>query len=227
MKDSQIKKYGNSQFLYLHNPSLWPLPPDIEQYQEPMVRGTIICPHEYMGSVLGLAGECRGEQLSVEGIDQIRTKMEFLLPLNEIVVDFFDRLKCITSGYGSFDYEDAGYQETLLTKIDILLNDQCVQELSCIVHTSRAREKAKSMVNKLQENIPRQQFKIKIQATCGSHILARQDINPYRKDVTAKCYGGDVTRKMKLLKHQAEGKKRLRSFGNIDISKETFIKLLT
>ena len=152
---------------------------------------------------------------------------EILLPLNEIVVNFFDRLKSISSGYGSFDYEDAGYRETSLTKIDILLNDECVQELTCIVHTSRAREKGKDIVLKLKDSLPRQQFNIKIQAVSGSKILARDDIKAYRKDVTSKCYGGDVRRKMKLLANQAEGKARLKSIGIIEVSKDAFVKLLT
>ena len=220
-------KDSEESFFEVHNPSLWPPKNTIEKYYEPMVRGTIICPQEYVGTVYGLATDCRGEQLSIENIDQVRTKLEFLFPLNEIIVNFFDRLKSITSGYGSFDYEDAGYQESMLTKIDILLNDESVQELSSIVHTSRAREKGKEMASKLKENLPRQQFGIKIQAASGSHILAREDIKPYRKDVVAKCYGGDIRRKMKLLKFQAEGKKRLKTIGKIDIPKETFIKLLT
>ena len=220
-------KTKDSEYLDIHNPSLWPPTHTIQAYFEPIVRGTLICPQEYIGTVFGLASECRGEQLSIENIDQVRTKLEFSFPLNEIVVNFFDRLKSITSGYGSFDYEDAGYRETLLTKIDILLNDECVQELATIVHTSRAKEKGKEMVLKLKEHLPRQQYNIKIQAASGSHILARENIKAYRKDVLAKCYGGDVRRKMKLLKFQAEGKKKLKTIGNVDISKDTFIKLLT
>jgi elongation factor 4 len=224
------KQYKGSQDLediVVNNPSKLPERNKIETYFEPIVRGTLICPQEYVGTVYGLASDCRGEQLSMESIDQVRTKLEFLLPLNEIVVNFFDRLKSITSGYGSFDYEDAGYRETTLNKIDILLNDECVQELTCIVHTSRAREKGKELVLKLKESLPRQQFTIKIQAVTGSKVLARDDIKAYKKDVTAKCYGGDVRRKMKLLAHQAEGKARLKSIGKIEVSKDTFVKLLT
>ena len=174
-----------------------------------------------------MASESRGEQLSVEHIDQVRTKLEFSLPLNEIVVNFFDHLKSITSGYGSFDYEDAGYQETMLTKIEVRLNDECIPELTTIQHTSRAREKGKEIVSKLKDSLPRQQFAIKIQAASGSKIFARDDIKPYKKDVTAKCYGGDMRRKMKLLNLQAKGKERMRTYGKIEISKDTFIKLLT
>ena len=223
----QCKDSDNLEYTEITNPSLWPTKSTIDACFEPLVKGTIICPQEYVGTVYGLASECRGVQVSIENIDQMRTKLEFLLPLNEIVVSFFDRLKSITSGYGSFDYEDAGYKETSLTKIDILLNDQCVPELTTIVHTSHSREKAKEMTAKLKDSLTRQLFSIKIQATTGSTILSRDDLKPYRKDVTAKCYGGDVRRKMKLLKFQAEGKERMKLYGKIEISKDTFIKLLT
>ena len=223
----QHRSSQDSEDIVVNNPSHLPERSKIETYFEPIVRGTLICPQEYVGTVYGLASDCRGEQLSMESIDQVRTKLEFLLPLNEIVVNFFDRLKSVTSGYGSFDYEDAGYRETSLNKIDILLNDESVQELTCIVHTSRAREKGKELVSKLKECLPRQQFNIKIQAASGSKILARDDIKAYKKDVTAKCYGGDVRRKMKLLAYQAEGKARLKSIGKIEVSKDTFVKLLT
>ena len=225
----RLNKRGKSndiEYLEIQNPSKWPDPYMIDTCFEPIVKGTIICPQEYVGAVFGLAAESRGEQLSVEHIDQVRTKMEFSLPLNEIVVNFFDHLKSITSGYGSFDYEDAGYQETMLTKIEVRLNDECIPELTTIQHTSRAREKGKEIVSKLKDSLPRQQFAIKIQAASGSKILARDDIKPYKKDVTAKCYGGDMRRKMKLLNLQAKGKERMRTYGKIEISKDTFIKLL-
>ena len=214
----------------ISNPTQWPEAFRIDSCLEPVVTGTIICPHEYVGSIYGLATECRGEQLSMENIDQLRVKLEFLLPLNEIVVNFFDRLKSITSGYGSFDYEDAGYRESFLTKVDILINDETIPELSTIVHTSRARDKGKEMVSKLKENLPRQQYLIKVQAATGSKILARDDIKPFKKDVLAKLKsnpGGNTGRAMKLLKNQEKGKARLKSIGKVQVSKETFIKLLT
>ena len=226
-ENSNSAKLHGTTDLEIFNPALWPQPNEVVKYYEPMVTGTIICPQDYLGQIFGLCADRRGEQTSFEAVDQVRSKIEFLLPLNEIVVDFFDQLKSVTSGYGSFDYEDAGYQESSLSKIDIMLNDKPVHELSSVVHSSHAREKGQEMVNKLVENLPRQQFKIKVQAACGSKIIARDDIKPYRKDVTAKCYGGDVRRKMKLLKFQAEGKKRMKSIGNIEVSKDVFIKLLT
>ena len=230
MKTNMNKEKDTTELLEVCNPSLWPEKHLIEACMEPVVTGTIICPQEYVGTVYGLASECRGEQLSIENIDQFRIKLEFLLPLNEIVVDFFDRLKSLTSGYGSFDYEDAGYRETLLTKIDIRINDEVIPELTAIVHTAKARDKGKEVVSKLKDNLPRQQFAIKIQAAAGAKILARDDIKPFKKDVLAKLKtigSGDVGRKNKLLKYQKEGKTRLKSIGKIEISKDTFIKLLT
>jgi len=235
LRDSspQVKAGGKkaaskaSKEMEVCNPALWPASNEVEEYLEPMVTGTIICPQDYVGAVYGLCAECRGVQTGYEPMDAVRIKMDFLLPLNEIVVNFFDRLKSVTSGYGSFDYEDAGYQSSSLIKVDILLNDKPVQELSTIVHASHVREKGHEMVDKLVENLPRQQFKIKVQAVTGSKVWARGDVKPYRKDVTAKCYGGDITRKMKLLKYQAEGKKRMKAIGNVEVSKEAFIKLLT
>ena len=225
-KSPYAKKVGNTE-VHVYNPTLWPPSQDIVQAFEPVVLSTIVCPQDYLGDVFGLCAERRGVQKSFETIDQTRVKMEFHMPLNEVVVDFFDTLKSLTSGYGSFDYEDAGYQESNLVKVDFLLNDKPVEELGMVVHASNAREKGNRVVEKLVEHLPRQQYKIKVQAAVGSKILARGDIKPFRKDVTAKCYGGDMSRKMKLLKYQAEGKKRLRSIGNIEVSKDTFIKLLT
>ena len=148
-------------------------------------------------------------------------------PLADILVKFFDQLKSATSGYGSFDYEEAGYQESYLVKVDILINELPVPELATITHASKAKEYGKRLVQRLEENIPRQQFPIKIQACAKTKILARGDIKPVRKDVTAKCYGGDMSRKMKLLKHQAEGKKRMKMVGKVQLTQEVFRKLLT
>ena len=230
LKGNSHEDTANKTFIEVCNPTQWPEKNVIESCMEPVVTGTIICPQEYVGTIYGLATECRGEQQSIENIDQHRIKLEFLLPLNEIVVDFFDNLKSITSGYGSFDYEDAGYREASLSKIDIKINDEIVPELSTIVHTSKARDKGKEFVYKLKENLPRQQYAIKIQAATGSKIIAREDIKPFKKDVLAKLKsnpGGNSGRAQKLLKRQAEGKARLKSFGNIEISKDIFIKLLT
>merc|ERR1711941_284 len=146
---------------------------------------------------------------------------------NEIVTNFYDELKGISSGYASFDYEDAGYQQSELLKLDVLLNGKQVHELSTICHATKVRDRAKAVVFKLKNELPRQQFSIAIQAAVGGKILAREDIKALKKDVLAKCYGGDISRKMKLLKHQAEGKKKMKKFGNIEINKDTFIKILT
>ena len=154
-------------------------------------------------------------------------RLEFIFPLAEILTNFFDSLKSATSGYGSFDYEEYEYAEASLVKVDILVNDTKVPELSTITHATRAREYGKKLVARLEENIPRQQFAIKVQAAVKSKILARGDIKPVRKDVTAKCYGGDLTRKMKLLRHQAEGKKRMKMVGKVQLSQDVFRKLLS
>lgn len=220
-----VKKYGGSEVVVL-NPCLMPDPSVITEYLEPMVKGTIICPDQYLGRVTSLCLDRRGLIVDQLNIDNTRIMLVIKFPLNEILVDFFDDLKSATSGYASFDYEDAGYELSSLIRVDFLLNGKAVDELTMICHTSRARETAKRVCEKLRETIPRQQFGIIIQGAVGSKILCREDIKPYRKDVTAKCYGGDITRKMKLLKQQAEGKKKMRRIGNIEIPKDAFIKVL-
>lgn len=223
------KKYACDQnCLDVSNPNDWPIQSsDIAKYLEPMVKGTVICPHDYMSDVYSLAMEARGRQTAMEFIDQTRIRLEFVLPLGEILTNFFDTLKSITSGYGSFDYEEAGYEETSLIKVDIMLNDEPVPELATIVHITKAREHGKKIVRRLEETISRQQFAIKIQASTKSKILARGDLKPLRKDVTAKCYGGDLTRKAKLLRNQAEGKKRMKMVGKVQLSTDVFRKLLS
>jgi len=201
--------------------------PQVVEYREPMVAATILTPATHLAAVLHLCHERRGVQRSVEHIDQSRLNLQFLLPLNEIVTSFFDALKSATSGYASFDYEDAGFEAADLVRLDVLLNGTMVAELATVGHASKARERAKAVVANLREELPRQQFNIAIQAAVRGKVLARTDIKPSRKDVTAKCYGGDMSRKMKLLKNQAEGKKRMKMVGNIEIAKETFIKILT
>ncbi|XP_076458325.1 translation factor Guf1, mitochondrial-like [Babylonia areolata] len=220
-----LKQYGGSEVTIL-NPCHLPNPSVITEYLEPMVKGTIICPDQYLGGVTSLCLDRRGVIEDQLNIDNTRIMLIIKFPLNEILVDFFDDLKSITSGYASFDYEDAGYQSSSLTRVDFLLNGSAVDELTMICHTSRARETAKRVCEKLRDTIPRQQFGIVIQAAVGSKILVREDIKPFRKDVTAKCYGGDISRKMKLLKRQAEGKKKMRKIGNIDVPKDAFIKVL-
>jgi len=209
------------------NPSDWVEKRFALAYLEPMVLGTIISPTAYLSGILELCHSKRGEQREITNIDQQRLNIQFLLPLNEIVTNFYDELKGISSGYASFDYEDAGYQQSELLKLDVLLNGKQVHELSTISHVSKLRDRAKAVVFKLKNELPRQQFAIAIQAAVGGKILAREDIKALKKDVLAKCYGGDISRKMKLLKNQAEGKKKMKKFGNIEINKDTFIKILT
>ncbi|CAH1403214.1 unnamed protein product [Nezara viridula] len=220
-----ISALGGSE-LHISNPATFPDPNIITEMYEPIVKATIITPDTYLGSVLSLCMERRGQQETAVNIDNSRVLLKFTFPLSEIIVDFHDRLKSVSSGFASFDYEDAGYIPSNLVKIAILLNGIEVEELSSIVHSSRAVDLGKRMCHKLVEIVPRQQFQIAVQAKVGGKIIARDNIKPYRKDVTAKLYGGDVTRRMKLLKRQAEGKKKLRMIGNIALPRETFIEIL-
>jgi len=220
-----IKVYG--KIITVSNPGSWLDKFIADDYREPMVTGTIITPTDYLSSIMELCNEKRGEQISIVNIDQTRLNMQYTFPLNEVATEFFDELKSVSSGYASFDYEDAGYRTSDLVKISVLLNGQPIEELSCICHASKAKLKCKHLVTRLKEEVPRQQFAIAIQAAVGSKILARENLTALKKDVTAKCYGGDISRKMKLLKFQAEGKKRMKNVGNIQISKDTFINILS
>ena len=220
-------KLDEEGFVMVSNPNDWPEPNEVDTYMEPLVKGQIILPHEYLSAVTTLSSQARGRQTAIEYIDNQRVRLELIFPLADILTNFFDNLKSATSGYGSFDYEECGYEEAPLVKVDILINDNKVPELSTITHASRARDHGKKLVQRLEENIPRQQYAIKVQATVRSKILARGDIKPVRKDVTAKCYGGDLTRKMKLLRHQAEGKKRMKMIGKVQLSQDVFRKLLS
>jgi len=226
IKGDHIKSLGKE--VMVSNPSDWLDRTKVSDYTEPIVSATIITPSDYLSSILELCNDRRGEQISIVNIDQTRLNIEYTFPLNEIATDFFDDLKRRTSGYASFDYEDAGFRPSELVKLDLMLNGNKVEELSSIVHVSKAKIKAKALVLKLKNELPRQQFAIAIQAGVGSKIFAREDVKALRKDVTAKCYGGDISRKMKLLKNQAAGKKRMKTLhGNIQISKETFVNILT
>ncbi|XP_072040035.1 translation factor Guf1, mitochondrial-like [Amphiura filiformis] len=218
--------YGNVQEITVYNPSVFPDRGQAVEYLEPMIIGTIISPEEYATQILHVCLERRGEQLDYSHIDNTRVLLKYKLPLNEVVVDFFDVLKSVTSGYASFDYEDAGYQAAELVKLSILLNGQEVNELAMVVHKDKAREVGKRVCATLKETIPRQLFEVAVQAAIGKKILARENVKAVRKNVLAKCYGGDVTRKAKLLRRQAEGKKRLRKFGNVEVPKEAFISVL-
>lgn len=193
---------------------------------EPTVIATIIIPSEYVGSVITLCSERRGEQLEYSFIDSQRVFMKYRLPLREIVVDFYNELKSITSGYASFDYEDSEYQTSDLVKLDILLNGQPVDAMATIIHRLKAQRVGRELVEKLKKFIDRQMFEITIQAAIGSKVIARETLSAMRKNVLAKCYGGDVTRKRKLLEKQKEGKKRMKRVGSVDIPQEAFHELL-
>lgn len=221
-----IKEHG-SDIIYISNPTLFPNPIDIAEYFEPCVLGTIITPKSYSPDVISLCVERRGVRQSTIEIDEHREMITYMLPLSDIIVDFHDRLKATTSGYASFDYEDKGYQPAKLVKLCIHLNSKPVDEFSRIVHISSVNKIAREMVNRLKELVPRQQFLVAIQAVVGSKVLARETLKPYRKDVTQKLKsGGDMNRRMKLLRIQTEGKKRLRSIGDVKIPQDTFVKLL-
>uniref|UniRef100_A0A8C5MQZ1 GTP binding elongation factor GUF1 n=1 Tax=Leptobrachium leishanense TaxID=445787 RepID=A0A8C5MQZ1_9ANUR len=220
-----IKEHGED-VITIVNPAEFPEKSLVKEYLEPMVLGTILSPDEYMGKILALCQSRRAVQKSMVYIDDRRIMMKYLFPLNEIVLDFYDGLKSLSSGYASFDYEDAGYQEADLVKMDILLNGRAVEELVTIAHREKAYAVGKAICERLKDSIPRQLFEIAVQATLGSKVIARETIKPYRKNVLAKCYGGDITRKMKLLKRQIEGKKKMRRIGNVDVPKDAFISVL-
>ncbi|XP_021557256.1 translation factor GUF1, mitochondrial isoform X3 [Neomonachus schauinslandi] len=220
-----IKEYREKEITII-NPAQFPDKSKVTEYLEPVILGTIITPDEYTGKVMMLCQARRAVQKNMMYIDQNRVMLKYLFPLNEIVVDFYDSLKSLSSGYASFDYEDAGYQTAELVKMDILLNGNHVEELVTIVHKDKAHSVGKAICERLKDSLPRQLFEIAIQAAIGSKIIARETVKAYRKNVLAKCYGGDITRKMKLLKRQAEGKKKLRKIGNIEVPKDAFIKVL-
>ncbi|GLH01794.1 Translation factor GUF1 homolog, mitochondrial [Gryllus bimaculatus] len=223
--EKNIKKYRSSEISF-SNPSQFPDPQIVSEYFEPFVLGTIISPDKYLGPIMQLCMDRRGIQKSMQNIDNHTVMMQFILPLNEIVIDFHDTLKSVSSGYASFDYEEYGYFESKLVKLVILLNGIPVDELSAVVHTSKASIVGHKICAKLKELIPRQMVLIAIQAAVGGKIVARETLKPYRKDVTAKLYGGDVTRRKKLLKQQAEGKKKMRMLANINVPKDIFIDVL-
>ncbi|XP_069487829.1 translation factor GUF1, mitochondrial isoform X2 [Ambystoma mexicanum] len=220
-----IKEYRN-EVITVVNPMEFPEKSQVSEYLEPMVLGTIITPDDHIGKIMSLCQVRRAVQKSMVYIDEHRVMLKYLFPLNEIVVDFYDSLKSLSSGYASFDYEEAGYQPADLVKMEILLNGRPVEELTTIVHKEKAYSTAKVMCERLRNSIPRQLFEVAIQASIGSKIIARETVKAYRKNVLAKCYGGDITRKMKLLKRQAEGKKKMRSIGNVDVPKDAFINVL-
>lgn len=212
-------------YLEVHNPADLPDPEYILKMEEPWVRATIMTPGEYLGDILKLCTDRRGTQENLTYVGN-RAVVVYKLPLNEIVYDFYDKLKSYTSGYASFDWELCEYKESALTKLTILVNGDPVDALSLILHKSRAESRGRALCEKLKDLIPRQMFKIAIQASIGTRIIARETINPYMKDVLAKCYGGDVTRKKKLLEKQKRGKKRMRLIGNVEVPQSAFLAAL-
>jgi GTP-binding protein LepA len=218
MTDGTVKDVDNPAFLPEAN--------FIEKVEEPVVKTFVICPNENIGDMMALISEKRGLVDHTETLDSRRVMLTSILPLNEILIDFHDRIKSITRGYGSMDYEHAGYQTSDMVKLDMLVNSESVDAFSCIVHREKAEGRGRALAAKLKEVIPRQQYAVAIQAAIGGKVVARETVSALRKDVTAKCYGGDISRKRKLLEKQKEGKKRMKSFGSVNIPQEAFIEVL-
>ena len=216
----------NGEVVEIDNPTNYPNPELIQQAEEPMVRASILTPTEFVGNIMELCQDRRGVFKDMKYLEETRTELHYDLPLNEIIYDFFDALKSRTKGYASFDYEMKGYAPSKLVKLDILLNGEVVDALSFIVHADKAYPRARRIAQKLKEQIPRQLFEVPIQAAIGGKIIARETVKAVRKDVLAKCYGGDITRKKKLLEKQKEGKKRMRKFGSISVPPEAFMAVL-
>ncbi len=221
-----IVTFKNHQSREIRNPTHMPAPQDMEKIEEPLIEALVLTPAEYLGAVLKLLESKRGEQKKLEYISPQRIFLTYLLPLNEVVFDFYSQLKSVSQGYASLDYEFSGYREAPLVKLDILINREQVDALSLIVHKDRAYQTGRLLVQKMRKLIPRQQFEVSLQAVLGKRVIARETIKPFRKDVLAKLYGGDYTRKMKLLEKQKSGKKRMKKIGRIEIPQEAFLVLL-
>ena len=203
-----------------------PRPEEIASISEPIVSAHIMTPPEYIGNIMEICQEKRGEYINMKYINETRAVLEYRLPLNEIIYDFFDALKSRTRGYASFDYEIVGYKESELVKLDILLNGDVCDAMATIVHKDKAYARGRAIAEKLKDVIPRQLFEIPIQAAIGGKVIARETVKAMRKDVLAKCYGGDITRKKKLLEKQKEGKKRMRQLGTVEVPQEAFMAVL-
>ena len=216
----------NGETVYIDNPTNYPEPSVIATAEEPMVKASVFSPSDYVGNIMELCQGRRGVFKDMKYLDGTRVELHYELPLNEIVYDFFDALKSRTKGYASFDYEMLGYAPSKLVKLDIMLNGEVVDALSFIVHADNAYGRARKIAEKLKDNIPRQLFEVPIQAAIGGKIIARETVKAMRKDVLAKCYGGDITRKKKLLEKQKEGKKRMRQLGTVEVPQEAFMAVL-
>ncbi|MCR5693760.1 MAG: translation elongation factor 4 [Clostridia bacterium] len=216
----------NGEVIILDNPTNMPNPAEIEYMEEPVVKASVMTPAEYVGNIMELTNERRGTFLNMDYIETDRVVLTYEIPLNEVIYDYFDLLKSRTRGYASLDYELSGYKRSNLVKLDIYLNGEIVDALSFIVHADKAYARGRKIAEKLKDTIPRQQFEVPIQAMIGGKVIARETIRAYRKDVLAKCYGGDITRKKKLLEKQKEGKKRMREFGSVEVPQEAFLSVL-
>lgn len=216
----------NGDVELVDNPSNFPDPTVIDHVEEPYVNATIIVPKDYVGAVMELSQEKRGEYENMTYLDETRVMIHYALPLSEIIYDYFDRLKSVTRGYASLDYELAGYRASSLVKVDIMLNGEPVDALSAIVHREKAVSRGRQLVEKLRSLIPRQMFEIPVQAAIGNKVIARENVRAMRKDVLAKCYGGDISRKRKLLEKQKEGKKRMKQVGSVELPQEAFMAIL-
>lgn len=217
---------NSGEVKYIDNPTNYPDPSLIQLAEEPIINAHIFSPSEFVGNIMELCQERRGNFKGMKYIDKTRVDIHYEMPLNEVIYDFFDTLKSRTRGYASYDYEMAGYQPSKLVKLDLLLNGEIVDALSFIVHSDRAYSRGRKLCENLKDNIPRQLFEVPIQAAIGGKIIARETVKAYRKDVLAKCYGGDVTRKKKLLEKQKEGKKRMRKLGTVEVPQEAFMSVL-
>ena len=216
----------NGEEIDLSNPADLPDPAEIDYMEEPIVKAEIILPTEYIGSIMDLCQDRRGEYKSIEYLEATRALLTYHMPLNEVIYDFFDALKSRSRGYASLDYDLVGYQRSDLVRLDMLINREPVDALSFIVHESKAYERGRKIAERLKEEIPRHLFEIPIQAAIGSKVIARETVKALRKDVLAKCYGGDISRKKKLLEKQKEGKKRMRQFGNVEVPQSVFMSVL-
>jgi GTP-binding protein LepA len=217
---------NTGEVLMVYTPLDYPDPMEIELAEEPFAKVNLLAPQEYVGNIMELAQQRRGEFKDMVYLDANRVELHYEMPLNEIIYDFFDALKSRTRGYGSLDYELIGYRPSKLVKLDIMLNGEVIDALSFIIHSEKAYSRARKMAERLKDHIPRQLFEIPIQACIGGKIIARETVKAMRKDVLAKCYGGDITRKKKLLEKQKEGKKRMRQLGSVEVPQDAFMAVL-